>query len=344
MVVGVLDESKQKHVFGYGRKSLDSEERPDGNTLFGIGSLTKTFVSLVFQQLVDDRVLDPSEAVGSILPDQTDFSEAAKKITLYRLANHSSGLPRQPNDFAMLRELIHYSFTGENIYRHINKDELFAYLRDFDPDEDDIDSYRYSNIGMGLLGYLLEVKTGKKLPALLDEKVIRPLYLADTTYFPNEEQKSRLATGYVGASPFFVSRNTPVPNWDMDDILKGAAGLYSTVNDLLLFTQYRLAVAGTPTLAIQEKIGFFGTKKAFHVSSLGWDVDVLENGKTVIYQHGMIAGFSAYMGIEAESGLAVVVLYNNFDWDDKIGHNLLLTLARNGIVKSNTSAPQAPLH
>jgi CubicO group peptidase (beta-lactamase class C family) len=344
IVVGVLDEAKGKHIFGYGKKSLDSDETPDGDTLFGIGSLTKTFVTLLYQQLVDDKVLDPTETVGSILPEQHDFSEAAKRIPLYRLVNHSSGLPRQPNDLAMLRELIHYSFTGDNIYRDINRDRIFSYLREFDPDEDEIDSYRYSNIGMGLLGYLIEVKTGKSLPSLLDERIIKPLHLADTTYAPTDEQVTRLASGYVGESPFFVRRNTPVPNWDWDDMLKGAAGLYSTANDLLRFAEYRLASEGTPMLSIRWKTGFFTKTTSFHVTSLGWDVDVLESGKRIMFQHGMIAGFSAYVGIDTETGIAVVALYNNFDWDDTIGDNLLLTFARNGIVKPHSSTAQAPLH
>jgi CubicO group peptidase (beta-lactamase class C family) len=343
IVVGVLDEAKGKHIFGYGRTSLDSNRAPDGDTLFGIGSLTKTFVTLLYEQLVNEKVLDPSETVGSILPEQRDFSDAAKRITLYRLVNHSSGLPRQPNDLAMFGDLVYYSFTGGNIYRNINRDRIFSYLREFDPDQDEIDSYRYSNIGMGLLGYLIEVKTGKSIPTLLDERIIKPLHLADTTYVPTDEQKARLAAGYVGESPFFVRRNTPVPNWDWDEMLNGAAGLYSTANDLLKFAEYRLAAEGVPTLAIRAKTGFFGTKNTFHVTSLGWDVDELENGKRIMFQHGMIAGFSAYMGLDTETGVAVVALYNNFDWDDSIGDNLLLTLARNGILKPSPAAAQAPL-
>lgn len=54
-----------------------------------------------------------------------------------------------------------------------------------------------------------------------------------------------------------------------------------------------------------------------------------DQGTTIISQHGMIAGYSAYIGLERSKNLAVIVLCNNFNWDDKVGHNLLLTLSRN---------------
>lgn len=342
IVVGILDETGNKHVFSYGKTSISSDVSPDGNTVFAIGSLTKSFVALLLQDLIKDGSVDPAETVGDILPHESDFSAAAKKITLYQLANHASGLPRQPNNFRMFVSLINYSFTGENIYRHIDKQEMYGFLREYTPDEEDIGAYRYSNIGMALLGHLIEVKTGKTLPDLLTERILRPLGLNDTTYALDEEKAARLAMGYVGASPFFVPRNTPVANWEMDDILKGAAGLYSTVNDLLTFAQYRIGISGIPVVNVPVNHGIFDLhRQQFHPVSLGWDIDEFEDGKRIVFQHGMIAGYTAYIGVEEEKGLAVVVLYNNFDWDDEIGHNLLLTLARSQTSVSDSASAKA---
>lgn len=339
IAIGVLDEFGQKHVFGYGRTDKNSDNIPNGDTIFAIGSLTKSLTALLLENLYSDGIVAPSDTVGSILSHETNFSEAAKAITLVQLVNHSSGLPRQPNNFAMLANLINYSFTGNNIYSHINRETLYAFLSEFHPDQEDVGKYRYSNIGIGLLGHLLEIKTGKSLPLLLNERILRPLGLRDTTYVLDDERTSRMATGYVGSSPLFVKRNTPTPNWDVDDILKGAAGLYSTVNDMLVLAQFRIANARTPIarIPVDRRIFDFRRQKIQEIS-LGWQVDGFPDGEQIHSLHGMIAGYSAYMGVEYEKGLAVVVLYNNFDWDDEIGHNLLLTLARNTPTRAKPEA------
>jgi hypothetical protein len=47
----------------------------------------------------------------------------------------------------------------------------------------------------------------------------------------------------------------------------------------------------------------------------------------IIYMHGMVSGYDAYIGMDADTQSAVVVLCNSFNWDDRIGHNLLLRLS-----------------
>jgi CubicO group peptidase (beta-lactamase class C family) len=329
IVIGVIDQAGVRHVFSYGRKDLTSPERPDGDTIFAVGSLTKSFVTMLLHQMIEDGTIDPAETVGDILPGETGFTDAAKAITIYQLANHASGLPRQPINFTMFKSLVHYAFTGDNIYRHLDQAALYQYLREFEPDADEVGAYHYSNIGMGLLGHLLEVKTGKPLAELLSERLFRPLGLHDTAYDVAPAKAARLATGHVGRSPFFVPRNTPMANWRLDDSLNGAAGLYSTVNDLLTFAQYRIGLKGIPIVNVPVVRGTFDFgPQRFHPASLGWDIDEFEDNERIIFQHGMIAGFTAYLGVELEKRLAVVVLYNNFDWDDTIGHTLMLALSR----------------
>ena len=47
----------------------------------------------------------------------------------------------------------------------------------------------------------------------------------------------------------------------------------------------------------------------------------------VTYVHGMVSGYSAYMGMDTDHGIAVIVLSNSFNWDDKVGHNLVIRLS-----------------
>lgn len=331
IVVAILDEDGHKYTFGYGKRSLNSNMPPDGKTIFALGSLTKAFTTLLLYDLVKDGTLKYDDTVGDILPNEKDFSPAAKRITLEQLANHSSGLHREPMDLAMATSLINYSFTGENIYRHMDKDEMYNYLKSFNPDPKSIGKYVYSNIGMALLGHLIEVRTGKSLATLMEQRFFVPLGMHDTSYIISSKKLSRLADGHVGDSPFFVVRNTPIPPWDTFDIMRGMAGLYSTSDDLLKFAQYRIRLHDVPIIKEPVDTGFLelGHEKYQYVS-LGWSVDEFNDGKTeIIFKPGMIAGYSAYMGIIQKTGIAVIVLCNTFNWEEYIGHNILLTLSRN---------------
>lgn len=328
LAIGVLD-GDDKSIFGLGKTSLTSGEAPDGNTIFAIGSVTKAFLSLITHQLVQEGVLRLSDKLGDLLPSDVELSEPAKKITVGQLLTHSSGLPRQPNDLQMLVSLINYTFTGENIYRHIDADKVFELLRDFDPDPDEVGAYRYSNIGSGILGRVVELKTQKSLAVLLKERILDPIGARDTSYGVMSAQSSRVATGYVGDSPFFVSRNTALDQWDMGNILSGAAAMYSTANDLLEFARYRISLGkgNVETIPIRHGILSVSTKAA-QKSSYGWMLDEFDDfDARIIFQYGIISGYSAYIGIEPDKKIGVVVLANNFNWDDCIGHNLLLTLA-----------------
>jgi CubicO group peptidase (beta-lactamase class C family) len=329
LVIGVIN-GEHKATFSFGKKSRTSDEAPDGDTIFAIGSITKAFLSLLAYQLVQEGTLSLSDNLGNLLPTDSELSDAAKKITIGQLLTHSSGLPRQPNDLQMLASLINYTLTGENIYRHIDADKVFETLREFDPDPEEVGAYRYSNIGSGILGRVIELKTKKPLQTLLNEKLLERIGAKDTAFHPTPEQWTRLATGHVGASPFLVPRNTPMNQWDMGDILTSAAGLYSTLNDLLKLAQYRIAL-GNPVVDVTPiHHGILSvSSKPTQKSSLGWSIDDFDDYAThITFMRGMISGYSAYVGVDPQRKLGVVVLANNFDWDDHFGHNLLLSLAR----------------
>jgi CubicO group peptidase (beta-lactamase class C family) len=329
LVVGVLD-GEDKWTFGFGKKSLASDATPDGDTIFAIGSVAKAFLTLVVHQLVEEGALTLSENLGDIFPEEIELSQAARKITVQQLMTHSSGLPRQPNDFQMFLSLVNYTFTGENIYRHVDAHRVFELLRTFDPDPEAVGAYRYSNIGSALLGKIVEIKTKKPLATLLRERILVPLGETDTAYYLTAEQRARMATGYVGDSPFLVMRNTPVDQWDMGSFLTGTTGLYSTANDLLEFARYRISLGGgvVDTMPISQSM-LSVSSKSEQKSSYGWLVDDFDADHTrIIFQHGRISGYSAYLGVDLDRKIGVVVLANNFNWDDHIGHSLLLTLAR----------------
>ncbi len=115
----------------------------------------------------------------------------------------------------------------------------------------------------------------------------------------------------------------------MGEIMRPVGCLYSTVNDLMVFAKANLGMLGHPLEAVLASTQRVQLSRPTEEVALGWLVNYLGDDRLkVTYKQGVVAGYSGYIGMDAEARVAVVVLYNTFSWDEKIGHNLILRLAR----------------
>ena len=114
-VLGTLDLASDRiEIVGRGRVRLPDGTQPGPDTLFEIGSITKTFTSLALAVLAESGTVRLGTPLRDLLPTGTAVpSRDGKEITLEHLARHTSGLPRTPN--RMLRE-IRAVLRGENPY------------------------------------------------------------------------------------------------------------------------------------------------------------------------------------------------------------------------------------
>ena len=122
LVIGVLHEGKT-HVYGYGETKKGSNKLPDGNTLFEIGSITKTFTATLLADLVVKGKINLSDPVNKYLPDSiSDLQYNGKPVTIQSLSNHSSGLPRLPGN-------LFEQADANNPYKHYDDAKLFSFLK-----------------------------------------------------------------------------------------------------------------------------------------------------------------------------------------------------------------------
>jgi len=330
LVVGVLLPDGSRQVFGYGSTGGDDAHRPDGDTLFAVGSVSKGFLAATAAVLVQEGRLSWDDTLEKLLPPGTPLSPSARRITLLQLATHTSGLPRQPWTPRTLAYFIEYLFDGENFYRHFDRAYLLAYLADFDAPADP--RPQYSNIGYGLLAYVLECATGRGVEQLVHENILDPLGLADTGYvgagtpvnLPNYAQR---AHGHAGDQPVFIRRGAAVPDWRFTEVLTASAALYSTANDLLSYAAAHLRGSGDVLLdrALRDTLAVRYARPR-EAAALAWIADDI-GGRRITYQVGFVAGYSSYIGLDVDHGTAVVVLQNSFNWTNGIGHRLLLRLS-----------------
>src|SRR5262245_52455767 len=147
IAVGVID-GKKTSVLGYGRVSKDAEGKPRGDTIYEIGSVTKVFTAFLLADLAQEGIVKLNDPIRLYLPpDVTAPRDADKEILLSNLAEHRSGLPRLPANLPAYSEDPYANYGADRLYDFLKSHRL----------KWPVDSrYEYSNLGMGLLGHLLE--------------------------------------------------------------------------------------------------------------------------------------------------------------------------------------------
>jgi CubicO group peptidase (beta-lactamase class C family) len=305
LAIGLLRDGVP-HVLGYGRISDTDPAAPGGDTVFEIGSLTKTFTGILLDQAVRDGVVALEDPLAKHLPKDVRVpSRNGKDITLLHLATHRSGLPPLPSNFAPKDATNPYAdFTVEDLYDCLDTLELAR-----DPGA----KYDYSNLGMGLLGHILALKAGRPYESLVVERICAPLGMTDTRVALDAGQKRRLAPGHDSAG-------NAAPNWDLPT-LAGAGALRSTANDLLRYLAANLGDAYAATHVERARIGKGqGIGLAWHRMKLA------DTGPVIVWHNGRTGGYRSWAGFVAETKTAVVVLSNCTVDVDLLGVALLNAL------------------
>jgi CubicO group peptidase (beta-lactamase class C family) len=329
MVVGVVTPDGATQTFRYGRSGRSGDPEPPGpDSLFQVGSISKLFVEALLARLVEEGQLRYDETVGEILRTNNPVSAEVSQLTLYELATHTGGLPREPFTLTQLRSFLSYLVTGRNLYAHLTKPYLYAYLRHCHINPKARGRFFYSNVSIGLLADLIEVKTGRPVTDLIREKICRPLSMADSVFVLDAGRRQRLTVGHVGNGACWKSQDSPVAPWDMGELMRPSAGLYSTLNDLLVFARANLGLAHHPLESALASTHRVQVETPRGGEAFGWIINRFDDGRVIItFKDGVLAGYCGYLGLNLDKDVAVVVLSNKFNWDDNVGHNLLLRLS-----------------
>jgi len=327
--IGILYPDGMMNFYGYGK--TDNAENgiiPSGDTIFEVGSLSKLFVLSVYSSMLNDGIISENTTVRDILPENIKLKDDIASVTMKELANHTAGFPREIWSFEQLSCFIKYVFTGENLYSYMDKNWLYEFLQTVELPPREQRTYIYSNLGISLLAHLLEIKSGKPYYQLAEEIVFKPLGMKDTFYKITEVQRKRLARGHAGDQPKFMLRGTSLTDWDMGDFMYPTGACYSTTRDLLIFSMANLGITDTPLKKILLDMQKFRVSTSEEKFALGWSIDNCGiDDMTILYKHGMVSGYSAYIGFNPDTKIAVVTLYNSFNWNEKIAHNLLIRLS-----------------
>lgn len=168
MSVAILKDGQTVYEKSIGYASTEEQQKPDSETQYRIGSITKVFTSVMLLQLVEEGKLSLETKLSKFYPDVVN----AEFITITHLLRHQSGIHNFTNDASFLATMTDHRSKADMI-------RLIEGLKsNFEPGT----SYEYSNSGFVLLGFIIEDITGDSYANQLKKRVTEPLELKRTAY------------------------------------------------------------------------------------------------------------------------------------------------------------------
>lgn len=297
LAIGIV-EGEATHLLTFGGAAADD------SALYEIGSISKLLTTATLAVLVDEGVVGLEDRVSRFLPQI-----AEQDITLLELATHRSGLPALPTNLVPRQQSDPYAE-----YRAEDLNRFLAEYRQTGTEK----SYQYGNLDVGLLGYVLAVRTGVPYEALVKSRVTEPLGMRDTVVTLDSAQEARFLQGHD-------ADGMPVGPWHFE-ALQGAGAWRSTVADMVLFLKANLASAGQPlTRSLAVTHGVRDVLPDGSAVALGWLVT--RDGWR--WHNGETAGGHSFIAFSPDTGKGVVVLSNTASSSvDKLGMAIMNLLHR----------------
>ena len=221
MVIGLADQ-RGNRIFSAGKLDNGTDREVNGDTVFFIGSVSKTFTALLLQEAVKRGEMKLDDPVAKYLPASTKMpTHGGKEITLLDLATHAAGLPADPDNMT--------GATVKEQYETYTVEKIYAFLSGYTLSRDPGTEFEYSNVGMALLGHVIALKAGTNFESLVVNRICRPLHMDSTCIALTPELKARLAMGHDDSGK-------PSPPWKLQ-AYSPAGDVHSTANDLLKYKQ-----------------------------------------------------------------------------------------------------------
>jgi len=310
IVIGFVDPNGTR-IFSFGNMSTRHNIPVNENTLFNIGSITKTFTTLLLADMVKQGLVNLTDPIERYLPSSVKVPEFnGQKITLEHLATHTSGLPEFPPNLLDNNGNIIESYNANQLYQALSNTKLTRAPGS---------QFQYSSFGMGLLGQILSLKAGVSYNQLVKDRILNVLGMNDTkiTLSQNEINNS-FPVGHRGG------KEITTPKIPM--ILADAGAYHSTAPDMLKYISANLGLIHTKlddAMKLQHLIRHTGVNanpmNYTEYVGLGWRI-LTNFGTEVIAHTGAINGWNANVAFVPSKQIGVVALCSCDPTDADMGN------------------------
>jgi CubicO group peptidase (beta-lactamase class C family) len=305
-LVATRDKVLSLDAVGFADIGAKKTMRPDA--LFWIASQSKPITGAALMMLVDEGKVKLDDPIEKYLPEFKDLWLAVEQdkehillkkpkqpVTLRHILSHTSGMPfssamEQPTlDHLPLRDAVRsYAMTPLRTEPGTN--------------------YQYSNAGINTAGRIIEVVSGMPYEEFLDKRLFAPLGMKDTTFWPSEEQLTRLAKSYRPDKDGLAETTIGQLKYPLSDRSKRypmpAGGLFSTAGDVSRFCQMVLnggTFNGKRYLS-EDAVKQMTSKQTGDAVKVGYGLGWSTGGDS--YGHG--GAFATNMNIDAKRGLIAI--------------------------------------
>ena len=287
--------ANETFYYNYGESKRGNAQLPSNKTIYEIGSVSKTFTGILLAQAVNDKKLSLNDDIRKYLPgDYKNLAYLGKSIQVVHLANHTSRLPRVPTNMDQQK-----NYDAKNPYKNYDKTMVFEFLKTVTIDTLPGTKSEYSNLGMALVGIILEKVYNKTYEELVAAYITGPLKMENTKINLSADQMKNFATGYN-------NYGEEVMHWDLGD-LAPAGGLRSNTNDMVNYikanineTDAAIKLSHSPTF-----------NDGRNNTALAWQLLITKKGNELIWHTGGTGGFVCICGFIKSKNCGVIVLSNS---------------------------------
>jgi D-alanyl-D-alanine carboxypeptidase len=297
VALAITSRERVLHVGTFGYANLHAKRALTPDTLFEIGSISKSFTSIALLQLRHEGRFDPHAPITKYLPWFSIKSSFAP-ITGHHLMAHTAGLPRDRDDVPSSR----YQAYG---------------LREREAGYAPGAQFNYSNVGYQVLGYALESIEKKRYANIIEERILKPLGMNASAAQFTHDTRPRLAAGYermYDDRPSHAAHPLVPAAW-----LEYAAGdgsIVSTPADMAAYARMLLNRGAAPngSRILSEESFEALTQRATASGErvwYGYGIQTSErDGRTLLSHSGGMVGYASMLVLDPEAGVAAIVLVN----------------------------------
>jgi CubicO group peptidase (beta-lactamase class C family) len=334
--IAVVRDGSTVYATGFGARDPVRGLPATADTLFGIGSITKSFVAVAILQLADEGRLRLDDPVSKHVP--FELGTPGRPITIHHLLTHTGGFPNLDTSNVLIsrglgRDTGVPMASAADFYRFVNgaKDEVR-----FPPGE----RYFYSNESWRMLGHIVQTVSGQPFHRYVTERILRPLGMTRTTFVtpdvvadPDHLTPHRI--GENGAEPTALPYPNPDDNPDFA-FLSAAGGLFSSAREMTSYVNALIARGRYDggRLAKEESIDRMQTEHIRTGEDLlgpygyGYGLSVSDFlGERLLTHGGSISVSTAFMAFIPELRIGVVMMGNGAAFDyENLSHEVLALL------------------
>ena len=286
-----LIKNGQVNYYGIKRQNDSIFTVNNSKNIFEIGSISKVLTANILSKFVLENKISLNDNINNYFDLKLKDSV---QIKFKSLANHTSGIPRMPNNFS------NSSKNPLNPYKEYKVDDLETYLSDsLKINQDNKGKFLYSNLGFALIGYTLSKIDNQDYKSMFDSYIFSKYDMTNTT-FKKEGVNDLLVKG-------LNSQGDEVPNWDLQ-IFGPAGGVLSNAEDMTKFIIAQFNEKDKELKLLREQTSKINGKLGM---GLGWFIENPKSNKKRMFRHGgNTGGYSSMIIVDVKNKNGIIILSN----------------------------------